>query len=77
MKTFSRFADLKARGIVTNRPQLNRMISEYGFPAGVMLTPNARAWDNDEISAWLSKRGSEKRKTNVARARETHFPTSA
>jgi hypothetical protein len=51
-----RFADLSARGIVRNREQLRRMQAEQGFPAGWMLSPNARVWDLPEVEAWLEER---------------------
>jgi hypothetical protein len=44
-----RFRDLKARGIVKSWPQLRRLIKQYGFPPGRMLSPNIRAWPDDEI----------------------------
>jgi hypothetical protein len=56
MKTFARFPDLKRRGIVNNRVQLARLIKIYGFPAGIKLGPNSRAWDEEEVDAWLSSR---------------------
>lgn len=54
--TLLRFADLSARGIVRNREQLRRMVAEQGFPAGWMLSPNARVWDLPEVDAWLDRR---------------------
>ncbi len=51
-----RFADLKSANIVTNWPQLRRMIDGAGFPAGFLLTPACRVWDKDEINAWVAER---------------------
>jgi predicted DNA-binding transcriptional regulator AlpA len=51
-----RFADLKARGIVRNWPTLQRWILEQGFPAGIKLGPNTRAWSESEINEWLAGR---------------------
>ena len=44
-----RYKDLRARGFVKNRVQLGRLINHYGFPPGRMISPNARAWNEDEI----------------------------
>ena len=51
-----RFADLKARGIVGNWPTLLRWIAAEGFPAGLALGPNSRAWPEAEVMAWLETR---------------------
>lgn len=51
-----RFSDLVARGIVRNREQLRNLVSNQGFPAGWMLSPNARVWDLPEVEAWLQAR---------------------
>ena len=51
-----RYQDLHARGIVRNRVQLKNLQTKYGFPAGFMLSPYARAWYEDEVEAWLKGR---------------------
>jgi hypothetical protein len=51
-----RFRDLKERGIVNSWPQLKRLQTEQGFPLGRMLSPNIRAWSEDEIEAWFAER---------------------
>lgn len=51
-----RFADLVARGIVRNREQLRNLVSNQDFPAGWMLSPNARVWDLPDVEAWLQAR---------------------
>ena len=55
-KQYLRFNDLKAREIVRNRTTLARWIKKYGFPPGVLLGPNTRAWSADEVDAWLEAR---------------------
>ncbi len=55
-KQYLRFNDLKAREIVRNRTTLARWIKKYGFPPGVLLGPNTRAWPADEVDAWLNAR---------------------
>jgi predicted DNA-binding transcriptional regulator AlpA len=51
-----RFPDLIARGLFNSRMTLKRAIDTQGFPPGVLLTPNARAWDEAAINAWLASR---------------------
>ena len=53
---FLRFADLQERKIVNNRTTLSRWINNCGFPPGVLIGPNSRAWTEDEIEAWFTKR---------------------
>jgi hypothetical protein len=56
MRHYLRFHDLRAAGIVTNRMTLGRWIASQGFPRGVMLGLNTRAWPADEVEAWLANR---------------------
>jgi Prophage CP4-57 regulatory protein (AlpA) len=51
-----RYADLEARGIVSNRVQLKRLQEHYGFPRGRMLSPNTRTWSEQEIEEWYASR---------------------
>jgi predicted DNA-binding transcriptional regulator AlpA len=51
-----RFRDLKALGIVDSWAQLDNLVKKYGFPAGRMISPNARAWTEDEIDLWYASR---------------------
>jgi hypothetical protein len=51
-----RFKDLKERGLVPNWTTLLRWIELEGFPAGIRLAPNTRAWTEDEVAAWLASR---------------------
>jgi len=53
-----RFADLKAAGAVKHWAQVRRMVDNYGFPPGFMLSPGIRVWDAHEVDAWLEKRRS-------------------
>lgn len=53
---FIRYPDLAARGIVRSRMTLKRLIDNEGFPPGVLLTPNCRAWDEADVDAWLASR---------------------
>ena len=56
MISYLRFNDLRDRRIINNRTTLYRWIQERGFPAGILLGPNTRAWAEDEVEAWLAAR---------------------
>ena len=51
-----RFPDLIARGLFNSRMTLKRAIDTQGFPPGVLITPNARVWSEDEVNAWVASR---------------------
>lgn len=53
-----RYTDLVERGVVRSRMTLWRLIKEFNFPAGKLITPNARAWDEEEVNAWIASRPS-------------------
>jgi hypothetical protein len=82
-KGWLRFRDLKARGIVQSWPQLKRLIELYGFPSGRMISPNTRAWAEEDIDAYYrscpvegpAPRGAAKR--NQARARKADSTATA
>lgn len=50
------FADLVARGIVSNRTTLMRWQRDQGFPTGQLNGPNSRRFSEDEILNWLASR---------------------
>jgi predicted DNA-binding transcriptional regulator AlpA len=56
MRKRLRYADLKALGIVNNRPTLANWIKDRGFPRGQLTGPNSRTWDEDEVQRWLDNR---------------------
>lgn len=56
MTRLLRFRDLKERQIVQSWPQLRRMVREYGFPPGMLLGPNTRAWSEQVVEDWLADR---------------------
>src|SRR5262245_23056476 len=58
---YVRARDIRDAGIARNWPTLTRLIEEEGFPRGVMLSPNIRAWRLDEIEAWLATRPVERK----------------
>jgi predicted DNA-binding transcriptional regulator AlpA len=61
LPVYVRFRDINAAGIAKNWPTLTRLIEEEGFPPGVMLSPNIRAWKLDNITAWLATRPVERK----------------
>jgi predicted DNA-binding transcriptional regulator AlpA len=58
---FVRYKDLVAAGICDSYRQLYNMIDNDGFPVGVMLSPNVRAWRVQHVRAWLDARPSERK----------------
>jgi hypothetical protein len=52
---YLRFADLKARGVVANWATLQGRIKKFGFPPGRLIGPNARAWTEAEVEAWIAR----------------------
>jgi len=59
---YCRFHDLIAANIATNWPQLIRVIDSEGFPEGVLLSRNIRAWLVDDVRAWLARRPTGRKK---------------
>ena len=59
--TLLRYHDLKERGFARSRAQLKKMIDEYGFPAGKMLSPNCRVWTDREVIAYYESCPSERK----------------
>ncbi len=57
---YLRYADLVERQIVNNRTTLSRWIRDNGFPPGILLGPNSRAWGDDLVEAWLAARAAER-----------------
>lgn len=51
-----RFKDLQRLGVVRSWPQLRYMQENYGFPPGLLLGANTRAWRATEIEKWLADR---------------------
>ena len=56
LPVYVRYRDLVEANIVRNWPQLLRLIAIEGFPRGVLLSPNARAWGIGEVRDWLASR---------------------
>jgi predicted DNA-binding transcriptional regulator AlpA len=60
LPTFIRFNDLKARGIAKSWAQLGHLQKHHGFPAGRLLSPQIRAWTEEEVADWLATRPTDK-----------------
>ena len=61
LPVFVRFRDLRRSGIADNWQSLGRLIEDEGFPPGVLLSPNIRAWRLDEVEQWLATRPVERK----------------
>ena len=68
-----RYPDLVAKGVVKSRMTLKRLIDDRGFPPGVLITPNARAWDEAEVDEWVKRRPAA-RKQWVRKFPDRHDP---
>jgi hypothetical protein len=68
LPTYLRFADLCERGIVRNLTTLARLIDREGFPTGIRLGQNTRAWSEAEVQDWLATRPTGKKPTPKPRA---------
>jgi len=51
-----RFKDLQARGIVNSWPMLKRRVERDGFPVGILVGPNQRAWIEEDVEKWVKSR---------------------
>jgi predicted DNA-binding transcriptional regulator AlpA len=51
-----RFSDLKAAKLVTNWPQLKRLVTQQGFPEGYLISAHTRVWDAAAVEQWLDSR---------------------
>jgi hypothetical protein len=56
LPVYVRFKDLVAAGVVGNWPMLARLVDEQGFPPGILLGANSRAWKLAEVQTWLAGR---------------------
>ena len=56
IKRMLRYTDLKEAGVVNNRATLYRWIKHQGFPQGILLGSNTRAWAEEDVERWLESR---------------------
>ena len=54
-RKYLRYADLVECRIVNNRTTLARWIKDYGFPAGKLLGPNTRAWEESKVYEFIAR----------------------
>jgi predicted DNA-binding transcriptional regulator AlpA len=59
-RRYLRFAELRAIGLVSNRPTLDRWVKNGFFPAPLRLGPRVLIWDVEEIRALLAKRATKR-----------------
>ena len=76
MRTYRRYADLKARGVVKNRTQLKNMIEKYNFPRGRLISPNVRVWTDEEIDTYIDSRPVEAKPVPKSKGRPRKAETS-
>jgi hypothetical protein len=55
-RRFSRYKDLKERGIVNSREHLDALIDKHGFDPGYKLSHKCRIWDDATTNAWLKSK---------------------
>jgi len=72
LPVFVRMRHLREAGIVDSWQQLRRLVAEYGFPTGVLLSPNVRAWDKAEVERWLANRPVQRKE--IPRSPNRHPP---
>jgi predicted DNA-binding transcriptional regulator AlpA len=51
-----RFNDLKRMGLFSSHNKLKRKIERDGFPPGIWVGENSKAWLQSEVMAWLASR---------------------
>src|ERR1700757_4813314 len=56
MTKWLRFRDLKERKTFNSRMTLKRAIDRGEFPPGRLITPNSRAWTEEEAETYESRR---------------------
>jgi predicted DNA-binding transcriptional regulator AlpA len=64
MMKFLRYPDLVEMNVVRSRMTLKRLIDSQGFPPGRLITPNSRAWTDEEVIEWLDNRPVAKKAEN-------------
>lgn len=74
---FLRAADLFERQIASNRSQIDNLVRNHGFPAGRLISPNVRAWTEEEIAEYLDRCPTEPRETNRGPGRPRRRTTEA
>jgi prophage regulatory protein len=54
------YPELKAKGVRYSKPHLHRMIKAGTFPKPINLGPNAVAFIEEEVDAWLKSKRDER-----------------
>jgi hypothetical protein len=73
---FVRYRHLQDAGIIDSWQTLCRLIDEHGFPPGIFLSPNVRAWNVDEVERWLAGRPSQRKPVPSRWHRDSEQETS-
>lgn len=53
---FLHWSDLEERGYFRSKMTLKRAISDLGFPPGILITGNRRAYPEQEVLDWIASR---------------------
>ena len=61
LPVYVRFSDLRAARIVLTRKHLGNLQKHHNFPTGIVVGLHARAWNVDEVMAWLKNRPTERK----------------
>jgi hypothetical protein len=73
LPSYCRYKDLRDAGIVNSWEQLRRMMEEQGFPAGLLLSANVRAWEIEKVTHWLDERPTARKKIAPRKDKSEHF----
>jgi len=63
LPVYVRYRDIVSANIARNWPTLLRLIDHEGFPEGILIGRNSRAWDLADVEEWLKSRPTARRGT--------------
>ncbi len=61
-----RYKDLKAAKIVESRMTLKRLVDSGRFATGRLISPNVRAWTDEEVAALIANSPTDRKKVGMA-----------
>jgi predicted DNA-binding transcriptional regulator AlpA len=73
MTKWLRFRDLKERKTFNSRMTLKRAIDRGEFPPGCLITPNSRAWTEEEAETYESTRPIARKTIELGSKIEEHY----
>ena len=57
----------RSGAIAKSKMTLHRLIRDEGFPAGILVTPNSRAWTEESVNDGVANRPSAKKELGVCK----------